>query len=72
MRPPEDGGKDERCDGAGRPRGAAFALSPGFDVGGGRESGSDSWGAYNRRQTNTINYGTPLPLAPGIRVDVAP
>jgi aldehyde dehydrogenase (NAD+) len=36
------------------------------DTGGGRESGSDSWKAYMRRQTNTINYGTELPLAQGI------
>jgi aldehyde dehydrogenase (NAD+) len=37
------------------------------ETGGGRESGSDSWKAYMRRQTNTINYGTELPLAQGIR-----
>lgn len=36
------------------------------DTGGGRESGSDSWKAYMRRQTNTINYSTELPLAQGI------
>lgn len=36
------------------------------DTGGGRESGSDSWKAYMRRQTNTINYGADLPLAQGI------
>ncbi len=36
------------------------------DTGGGRESGSDSWKAYMRRQTNTINYGRDLPLAQGI------
>ncbi|MBI9034289.1 MAG: aldehyde dehydrogenase family protein [Bacteroidales bacterium] len=36
------------------------------DTGGGRESGSDSWKFYMRRQTNTINYGTELPLAQGI------
>ena len=42
------------------------------ESGGGRESGSDSWRAYMRRQTNTINYGTQLPLAQGIRFDVAP
>ncbi|HAN17571.1 MAG: aldehyde dehydrogenase [Bacteroidetes bacterium GWC2_33_15] len=39
------------------------------DTGGGRESGSDSWKAYMRRQTNTINYGTELPLAQGIRFE---
>ncbi len=37
------------------------------DTGGGRESGSDSWKAYMRRQTNTINWGTELPLAQGIQ-----
>ena len=40
------------------------------ETGGGRESGSDAWRAYMRRQTNTINYGTYLPLAQGIRFDV--
>ena len=37
------------------------------DTGGGRESGSDSWKLYMRRQTNTINYSTELPLAQGIQ-----
>ncbi|MFK7951141.1 MAG: aldehyde dehydrogenase family protein [Saprospiraceae bacterium] len=37
------------------------------ETGGGRESGSDAWKAYMRRQTNTINYGTKLPLAQGIK-----
>lgn len=40
------------------------------DTGGGRESGSDAWKAYMRRQTNTINYGTDLPLAQGIEFNV--
>jgi aldehyde dehydrogenase (NAD+) len=40
------------------------------DTGGGRESGSDAWKAYMRRQTNTINYGSTLPLAQGIRFEV--
>ena len=40
------------------------------ETGGGRESGSDSWKAYMRRQTNTINYGTELPLAQGIKFDI--
>ena len=40
------------------------------ETGGGRESGSDAWKAYMRRQTNTINYGTSLPLAQGIEFDV--
>lgn len=40
------------------------------ETGGGRESGSDAWKAYMRRQTNTINYGSELPLAQGIRFDV--
>lgn len=39
------------------------------ETGGGRESGSDSWKAYMRRQTCTINFGTQLKLAQGIRVD---
>ena len=39
------------------------------ETGGGRESGSDSWKAYMRRQTVTINYGTELPLAQGIRFE---
>jgi aldehyde dehydrogenase (NAD+) len=36
------------------------------ETGGGREAGSDAWKAYMRRQTNTINWGTELPLAQGI------
>lgn len=40
------------------------------ETGGGRESGSDSWKAYMRRQTNTINYGNQLPLAQGIKFDL--
>ena len=40
------------------------------DTGGGRESGSDSWKTYMRRQTNTINYGKSLPLAQGIKFDI--
>ncbi len=39
-------------------------------TGGGRESGSDAWKAYMRRQTNTINYGTEMPLAQGIKFDI--
>ena len=39
------------------------------ETGGGRESGSDSWKAYMRRQTNTINYGNDVPLAQGIRFE---
>ena len=39
-------------------------------TGGGRESGSDSWKAYMRRTTNTINYSTDLPLAQGIKFDL--
>lgn len=41
------------------------------DTGGGREAGSDAWKAYMRRQTNTINWGTALPLAQGIRFELA-
>jgi aldehyde dehydrogenase (NAD+) len=40
------------------------------ETGGGRESGSDAWKAYMRRQTNTINYSTNLPLAQGIKFDI--
>ena len=40
------------------------------DTGGGRESGSDAWKAYMRRQTNTINFSTELPLAQGISFDL--
>jgi aldehyde dehydrogenase (NAD+) len=42
------------------------------ETGGGRESGSDSWRAYMRRQTATVNYGNELPLAQGIEFKVAP
>jgi aldehyde dehydrogenase (NAD+) len=40
------------------------------ETGGGRESGSDAWKVYMRRQTNTINWGTDLPLAQGIKFDL--
>ena len=40
------------------------------ETGGGRESGSDAWKAYMRRQTNTINFGSQLPLAQGIKFDI--
>ncbi|WP_339657747.1 aldehyde dehydrogenase family protein [Flavobacterium frigidarium] len=40
------------------------------ETGGGRESGSDAWKVYMRRQTNTINYGSSLPLAQGIKFDL--
>ncbi|WP_396602192.1 aldehyde dehydrogenase family protein [Algibacter sp. R77976] len=40
------------------------------ETGGGRESGSDSWRAYMRRQTNTINYSKTVPLAQGIKFDL--
>jgi len=41
------------------------------DTGGGREAGSDSWKAYMRRQTCTINWGATLPLAQGVQFDVS-
>ena len=41
------------------------------ETGGGRESGSDAWRNYMRRATNTINYSRELPLAQGIKFDVA-
>ena len=40
------------------------------ETGGGRESGSDAWKVYMRRQTNTINWGTSLPLAQGIKFEL--
>jgi aldehyde dehydrogenase (NAD+) len=40
------------------------------ETGGGRESGSDAWKVYMRRQTNTINYGSDLPLAQGIKFEL--
>lgn len=40
------------------------------ETGGGRESGSDSWKAYMRRATNTINYSKALPLAQGVSFDI--
>ncbi|HVL43150.1 MAG TPA: aldehyde dehydrogenase family protein, partial [Brevundimonas sp.] len=40
------------------------------DTGGGRESGSDAWKAYMRRQTQTVNFSTSLPLAQGVKFDV--
>ncbi|WP_374574343.1 aldehyde dehydrogenase family protein [Phenylobacterium sp.] len=40
------------------------------ETGGGREAGSDSWKAYMRRATNTVNYGTSLPLAQGVVFDI--
>jgi aldehyde dehydrogenase (NAD+) len=40
------------------------------ETGGGRESGSDAWKAYMRRQTNTINFGDDLPLAQGIKFNL--
>jgi aldehyde dehydrogenase (NAD+) len=40
------------------------------ETGGGRESGSDAWKAYMRRQTNTVNYSSELPLAQGVKFDI--
>ncbi|MBW3567878.1 MAG: aldehyde dehydrogenase family protein [Proteobacteria bacterium] len=40
------------------------------ETGGGRESGSDAWKQYMRRQTNTINWSTEMPLAQGIKFDI--
>ena len=40
------------------------------DTGGGRESGSDAWKTYMRRQTQTVNFSTSLPLAQGVKFDV--
>ena len=41
------------------------------DTGGGRESGSDAWKAYMRRMTSAVNYGTAMPLAQGVKFDIA-
>jgi aldehyde dehydrogenase (NAD+) len=40
------------------------------ETGGGRESGSDAWKGYMRRQTSTVNFSTKLPLAQGVRFDL--
>jgi aldehyde dehydrogenase (NAD+) len=42
------------------------------ETGGGRESGSDAWKAYMARQTQTVNYGSSLPLAQGVRFEITP
>ena len=53
---------------------AIFIIGGAFggekETGGGRESGSDSWKQYMRRQTNTINWGSDLPLAQGIEFSI--
>ena len=54
---------------AGAEIGGAFGGEK--DTGGGRESGSDAWKAYARRQTVTVNYGAQLPLAQGVTFDVS-
>jgi aldehyde dehydrogenase (NAD+) len=54
---------------AGAEIGGAFGGEK--DTGGGRESGSDAWKAYARRQTATVNYGTGLPLAQGVEFEFA-
>ena len=46
------------------------AFGGGKETGGGRESGSDSWRAYMRRATNTVNYGATLPLAQGVKFEI--
>jgi aldehyde dehydrogenase (NAD+) len=53
---------------AGAEIGGAFGGEK--ETGGGRESGSDAWKAYARRQTAAINYGADLPLAQGVRFDL--
>jgi aldehyde dehydrogenase (NAD+) len=57
------------CGTSGAEIGGAFGGEK--DTGGGREAGSDAWKAYMRRQTNTINWGTSLPLAQGIEFNTA-
>ncbi|HOO60739.1 MAG TPA: hypothetical protein PLL34_09335 [Candidatus Mcinerneyibacteriales bacterium] len=51
-------------------RGTGGAFGGEKETGGGRESGSDAWKGYMRRQTKTINWGEELPLAQGIDFDV--
>jgi aldehyde dehydrogenase (NAD+) len=53
------------------PRGAEIggAFGGEKETGGGREAGSDSWKAYMRRATNTVNYSTALPLAQGVKFE---
>ena len=41
------------------------------ETGGGRESGSDAWKAYMRRMTSAVNYGSTMPLAQGVKFDIA-
>ena len=53
-------------DAAGSGAGIGGAFGGEKETGGGRESGSDSWKAYMRRATNTINYSDQLPLAQGV------
>ena len=53
---------------AGAEIGGAFGGEK--DTGGGRESGSDAWKAYARRQTATVNYGADLPLAQGVEFEI--
>ncbi|WP_152973397.1 aldehyde dehydrogenase family protein, partial [Pseudomonas paraeruginosa] len=62
----------ERFQGAADLRAAGADVDvgdPAVAAGGGRESGSDAWKAYMRRQTNTVNYSRELPLAQGITFD---
>ncbi len=63
VRTPIDGGEIA----SGAEIGGAFGGEK--ETGGGRESGSDAWRAYMRRQTNTINYSDRLPLAQGINFE---
>ena len=49
---------------------ALRGLRSRLQTGGGRESGSDAWKIYMRRQTNTINFGDSLPLAQGIKFEL--
>ena len=60
--------RDRNIGTSGAEIGGAFGGEK--DTGGGRESGSDAWKIYMRRQTNTINYTDDLPLAQGIKFDL--
>jgi aldehyde dehydrogenase (NAD+) len=57
-----------RCGEISARSGGAFGGEK--ETGGGRESGSDAWKVYMRRQTNTVNYSDQLPLAQGIKFDL--
>ena len=62
-------GKDLACLDRHQPAEIGGAFGGEKETGGGRESGSDAWKAYMRRQTSTVNYSAKLPLAQGVKFD---